>query len=211
MLAGEQEFGAIRIGVSTLLVRSELRSALWNAAGDRHRRAARVVGLRDAAVAVDAPADPRDPERPVAARTRRARRHARSAGAGIPRPRELVRRRQRPVVGDGPRGIRRPATPEARTGRPTDLESVMDNLEDAVALFSPRGELIFCNRAMNALQPRAPSPTWPPDNPVQADRRAHAGRPEVAGARLNHDGRFRIRPSTGSRSDGRYRNPLSAW
>ncbi len=35
----------------------------------------------------------------------------------------------------------------------TDFESVMDNLEDAVALFSPHGELMFCNSAMRALLP----------------------------------------------------------
>ena len=33
----------------------------------------------------------------------------------------------------------------------TDLESVMENLEDAVALFSPSGEAIFTNAAMKAL------------------------------------------------------------
>jgi signal transduction histidine kinase len=33
----------------------------------------------------------------------------------------------------------------------TDLESVMENLEDAVALFSPSGEMIFSNAAMKAL------------------------------------------------------------
>ena len=35
----------------------------------------------------------------------------------------------------------------------TDLESVMENLEDGVALFSPSGELIFCNPALRALSP----------------------------------------------------------
>ena len=38
-----------------------------------------------------------------------------------------------------------------RAGGPTDFESVMDNLEDAVALFSPTGELIFNNPAMTVL------------------------------------------------------------
>jgi nitrogen fixation/metabolism regulation signal transduction histidine kinase len=33
----------------------------------------------------------------------------------------------------------------------TDLESVMENLEDAVALYSPSGEMIFTNAAMKAL------------------------------------------------------------
>jgi signal transduction histidine kinase len=35
----------------------------------------------------------------------------------------------------------------------TDFESVMENLEDAVALFSPQGELVFSNAAMRALLP----------------------------------------------------------
>ncbi len=38
-----------------------------------------------------------------------------------------------------------------RAGGTSDFESVMDNLEDAVALFSPAGELIFNNSAMTAL------------------------------------------------------------
>lgn len=33
----------------------------------------------------------------------------------------------------------------------TDLESVMENLEDAVALYSPSGEIIFTNASMKAL------------------------------------------------------------
>jgi len=35
----------------------------------------------------------------------------------------------------------------------TDIESVVDNLEDAVALFSPEGKLIFCNPAMGSVLP----------------------------------------------------------
>jgi signal transduction histidine kinase len=37
---------------------------------------------------------------------------------------------------------------------PTDFESVVDNLEDAVALFSPEGKLIFCNPAMGTVLPQ---------------------------------------------------------
>jgi signal transduction histidine kinase len=58
------------------------------------------------------------------------------------------------------------ATGEVRPGSSTDLESVMDNLEDAVALFSPRGELIFSNKSMDALQPRALD-ALPADSPVR--------------------------------------------
>jgi signal transduction histidine kinase len=38
-----------------------------------------------------------------------------------------------------------------RPGGGADFESVMENLEDAVALFSPSGDLIFSNAAMRAL------------------------------------------------------------
>ena len=52
----------------------------------------------------------------------------------------------------------------------------MDNLEDAVALFSPRGELIFANKSMNALQLRALD-ALPADSPVrQVVERTLAGR-----------------------------------
>jgi signal transduction histidine kinase len=65
---------------------------------------------------------------------------------------------------------------EVRAGSASDLESVMDNLEDAVALFSPRGELIFSNKSMNVLQPRALD-ALPADSPVrQIVERTLAGR-----------------------------------
>ena len=65
---------------------------------------------------------------------------------------------------------------ELRPGSATDLESVMDNLEDAVALFSPRGELIFANKSMDALQLRTLD-TLPPDSAVrQVVERTLAGR-----------------------------------
>jgi signal transduction histidine kinase len=35
----------------------------------------------------------------------------------------------------------------------TDFESIVDNLEDAVALFSPEGRPMFCNPAMNSVLP----------------------------------------------------------
>jgi signal transduction histidine kinase len=47
--------------------------------------------------------------------------------------------------------VRTNALPAASTS--TEFESVMENLEDAVALFSPEGELMFSNAAMRALLP----------------------------------------------------------
>ncbi len=65
---------------------------------------------------------------------------------------------------------------EVKSGSSTDLESVMDNLEDAVALFSPRGELIFSNKSMDSLQLRALD-ALPADSPVrQVVERTLAGR-----------------------------------
>ena len=47
--------------------------------------------------------------------------------------------------------VRNNALPATSTS--TEFESVMENLEDAVALFSPEGELMFSNAAMRALLP----------------------------------------------------------
>ena len=55
-----------------------------------------------------------------------------------------------------------------------DFESVVENLEDAVALFNPDGELIFCNPAMGSVLPQFASAETrrlddmaPSDNPVR--------------------------------------------
>ena len=48
--------------------------------------------------------------------------------------------------------VRASALPAAASTS-TEFESVMENLEDAVALFSPEGELMFSNAAMRALLP----------------------------------------------------------
>jgi signal transduction histidine kinase len=78
------------------------------------------------------------------------------------------------ALGRGTKGDQQ--TGEIRAGSASDLESVMDNLEDAVALFSPRGELIFSNKSMNVLQPRALE-ALPGDSPVrQIVERTLAGR-----------------------------------
>ena len=60
-----------------------------------------------------------------------------------------------------------------RPGGGADFESVMENLEDAVALFSPRGEVIFNNAAMRALR----IPGLPASHPArQLVERTLAGR-----------------------------------
>ena len=80
------------------------------------------------------------------------------------------------ALGRGAKAGQGQAEGELRPGSATDLESVMDNLEDAVALFSPRGELIFANKSMDALQLRTLD-ALPPDNAVrQMIERTLAGR-----------------------------------
>jgi signal transduction histidine kinase len=78
------------------------------------------------------------------------------------------------ALGGGAKGDQ--AGGELRAGSATDLESVMDNLEDAVALFSPRGELIFANKSMDAFPLRTLN-ALPAENPVrQIIERTLAGR-----------------------------------
>jgi signal transduction histidine kinase len=174
--AGEQEFGSIRIGVSTLLVRKELRDALWNAAG-----AALVALIVSSLFAVLLSQWMLRPIHVIQSGLSRLGRgeldvtldlkeqEFRDLGSSF----EAVSA-QLSALGRG--GSVDGVTSEARPGAATDLESVMDNLEDAVALFSPRGELIFCNKAMSTLQPRALD-TLAADNPVrQIVERTLAGR-----------------------------------
>ena len=108
------------------------------------------------------------------------------AGRGVQGPWQLVRRRQRAARGVGRASSSEPGDPHTvRPGGSADFESVMENLEDAVALFSPRGNLIFCNAAMQ----RSGHPELPADTSGAAARRADAGRrarpqgPVSAGAR----------------------------
>ena len=174
--AGEQEFGSIRIGVSTLLVRKELRDALWNAAG-----AVVVALIVSSLFAVLLSQWMLRPIHVIQSGLSRLGRgeldvtldlkeqEFRDLGSSF----EAVSA-QLSALGRG--GSVDAVTSEARPGAATDLESVMDNLEDAVALFSPRGELIFCNKAMSTLQPRALD-TLAADNPVrQIVERTLAGR-----------------------------------
>ena len=172
---GEREFGTIRIGVSTTLIRAALKSALWNAAG------AVVVAL--IVSSLFAVLLSQWMLRPI---------HVIQSGLSRLGRGELdvtldLKEQEFRDLGDSfeavsaqlsalGRGGAAGAAAEARPGAATDLESVMDNLEDAVALFSPRGELIFCNKAMSLLQPRALD-GLPRDHPVkQIVERTLAGR-----------------------------------
>ena len=78
---GEADSGTIRVGLSMLLVRENLREAMEPTLLDAARRGAARAGGGDLLRAVAAAADPRAAERPHPPRARRVRRQARPAEA----------------------------------------------------------------------------------------------------------------------------------
>ncbi len=174
MLAGDRQFGAIRIGVSTLLVRSELRHALWGAAG--------TVLVALAVSSLFAMLLSQWMLRPIhviqSGLTRLGRgeldvrldlpeQEFRDLGSSFDAVSQQLSAMGRGTTDPASGVIRQPST---------DLESVMNNLEDAVALFSPKGEVIFSNAAMHALHGGAIA-SLPPEHPVrQIVERTLAGR-----------------------------------
>ena len=149
VLFGDRE-GSIRIGVSTLLVRNELQDAM--------RRAVQTVLIALLVSTLVALVLSQWMLRPI---------HVIQSGLSRLGRGELDVRLDLPgqefrdlgssfdavsaqlaALGNAARAE---PNPEGGFRQGTDLESVMENLEDAVALFSPSGEVIFSNSAMRAL------------------------------------------------------------
>lgn len=164
MLVDDRQFGSIRIGVSTLLVRSELRHALWGAAGT-------VLGAL-AVSSLFAMLLSHWMLRPIhviqSGLTRLGRgeldvrldlpeQEFRDLGSSFDAVSQQLSAMGRGAADPGSAVVRQSST---------DLESVMNNLEDAVALFSPRGDVIFSNAAMNALH-TGPIGALPSNHPVR--------------------------------------------
>jgi signal transduction histidine kinase len=150
LLAGDQQFGSIRIGVSTLLVRTELRTAL--------QRAVTIVLaalLVSSLVAMLLAQWLLRPIHVIQSSLSRLGRGELDVRLDLPDQEfkdlgnsfEKVSA-QLAAVGKG--GQSEDGT--LRAGGGADYESVMENLEDAVALFSPGGEMNFTNAAMRALR-----------------------------------------------------------
>ena len=152
ILAGSGQFATIRIGVSPLLVRNELQDALRTAAGT----VLAVLGISMVVAMLLA----QWMLRPI---------HVIQSGLSRLGRGELDVRLDLPggefkdlgssfeavsaqLAALGKASSAEPADPHTvRPGASADFESVMENLEDAVALFSPSGDLIFSNAAMRAL------------------------------------------------------------
>jgi hypothetical protein len=159
ILAGTQEFATIRIGVSPLLIRNDLQDALRTAAGTVV--AVLVIAMLVAMVLAQWMLRPIHVIQSGLSRLGRGELDVRldlpegefkDLGSSF----EAVSA-QLAALGRA-NSAESPDPNTVRSGGGTDFESVMENLEDAVALFSPTGELIFNNAAMRALAiPRLPA------------------------------------------------------
>jgi signal transduction histidine kinase len=176
ILSGEQPFGVIRVGVSTLLVRDEIRAALLRAT--QTAVAALIISTIVATLLAQWML------RPI---------HVIQSGL------TRLGRGELDVTLDLPEqefkdlgtsfdavSAQLAAIKSKMPAASAEFESVMENLEDAMALFSPEGELVFSNAAMRALLPDLAADAnargsalqrLPQDHPVrQLAERALAGR-----------------------------------
>lgn len=167
ILAGEQAFGEIRIGVSTLLVRDEIEEALWRAG----QTAIAALAISTIVAMLLAQWMLR-PIHIIQSGLSRLGRGELDVRLDLPEQEFRDLGSSFDAVSAQLAAIRSKALPSAST----DFESVMENLEDAVALFSPAGELVFGNAAMRALLPALASRAGesapavellPPDHPVR--------------------------------------------
>ena len=144
ILAGETDFGAIRIGVSTLLVRNEILKAV------RSFGYTAVIALAiSTAVAMLLAQWMLRPIHVIQSGLTRLGRGELDVTLDLPGQEFADLGSSFEAVSAQLSAVRSKALPPAST----EFESVMENLEDAVALFSPEGELMFSNAAMRALLP----------------------------------------------------------
>lgn len=142
ILAGDETFGSIRVGVATTLVRVELEDALKAAAGSV--LAALLVA---SFVAMLLAQWMLRPIHVIQSGLTRLGRGELDVSLDLPGKEFRDLGSSFDAVSAQLSAVRAKPLPAAAT----DLESVMENLEDAVALFSPSGEVIFTNTAMKAL------------------------------------------------------------
>ena len=144
LLFGDRQFGAIRIGISTTLVKNELRAAF--------RAAMQNIVLALVLSTLVAMALAQWMLRPI---------HVIQSGLTRLGRGELDVRLDLPEgsefkdLGSSFDAVSAQLS-ESRAkalSAPTDFESVVDNLADAVALFGPDGKLMFCNPAMSTVLP----------------------------------------------------------
>jgi signal transduction histidine kinase len=144
LLFGDQQFGSIRIGISTLLVKNELQQAF--------RLALQSVVLAliiSTVVAMLLAQWMLRPIHVIQSGLTRLGRGELDVRLDLPEGEEFEN------LGTSFDAVSAQLS-ESRAkalSQSTDFESVVENLEDAVALYGPEGKLIFCNPAMETLLP----------------------------------------------------------
>jgi signal transduction histidine kinase len=161
ILAGEQPFVTIRIAVSTLLVRNELNSVLWTAA--QTALAALLVSTFVATILAQWLLRPIHVIQSGLSRLGRG-----ELDVELDLPGEEFRDlgTSFDAISAQLSAVRAKPLPAAAT----DFESVMENLEDAMALFSPEGDLIFSNTSMRVLLPTLAAREGTSDSGIQQIR-----------------------------------------
>ena len=165
LLFGEQEFGSIKIGISTLLVKNELKKAFRLAA-----QSVVFALLLSTMVAMLLAQWMLRPIHVIQSGLTRLGRGELDVRLELPEGEEFK------DLGSSFDAVSAQLS-ESRAkalSSPSDFESVVANLADAVALFSPDGKLIFCNPAMSTVLPdfaSAPSRRLedmaPPEDPIR--------------------------------------------
>ena len=146
LLSGNSEFGAIRIGASTLLIRGEIIKTLQSFG----YTAIFALGISTMVAMLLAQWMLR-PIHVIQSGLTRLGRGELDVTLDLPGQEFADLGTSFETVSAQLAAVRTKALSAVSSG--TEFESVMENLEDAVALFSPEGELIFSNAAMRALLP----------------------------------------------------------
>jgi signal transduction histidine kinase len=148
ILSGDTDFGAIRIGVSTLFVRNEILKALTN-----FGYTALIALAISTMVATLLAQWMLRPIHVIQSGLTRLGRGELDVRLDLPGQEFADLGSSFEAVSAQLAAVRNAALPAVSASTATEFESVMENLEDAVALFSPEGELMFSNAAMRALLP----------------------------------------------------------
>jgi signal transduction histidine kinase len=146
LLLGDTEFGSIRIGVSTLLIRRNLNDALRPAAATAV--AALAVSILGAVLLAQLMLRPIHVIRSGLTRLGKG-----EFGVRL----DLDQHDEFGELGTFFNAVSEQLSADRTqmAGQVANLESAVEHLEDAVAIVNPRGELMFANPAMRALLPEA--------------------------------------------------------
>jgi signal transduction histidine kinase len=192
LLFGDQEFGSIRIGISTLLVKSQLQRAFKAAAQN-----VLIALLVSSFVAILLAQWMLRPIHVIQSGLSRLGRGELDVRLELPEGEEFK------GLGTSFEAVsaQLSASRAKALPAPTEFETVVENLEDAVALFNPDGDLIFCNPAMGSLLPgfspavtRRLSEMAPEDDAVRTlvERTLAAHRPQGPVSVSNDQGEERL-------------------